>query len=123
MNFCWVTITVKNMQESLDFYQNIIGLKIKRRMNPVAGTDIAFLGEEGTEVELIKNDRNVNPTYGRDISLGFEVESIDKEIERLKEEGIVNIEGPFQPHARIKFIYISDPNGVKVQLVENIEVR
>ena len=65
------------MQESLDFYQNIIGLKIKRRMNPVAGTEIAFLGEEGTEGELIKNDRNVNPTYGRDISLGFEVESIE----------------------------------------------
>ena len=31
MKFCWVTITVKNMEESLRFYQEIVGLTIDRR--------------------------------------------------------------------------------------------
>ena len=35
-------------------------------------------------------------------------------------EGIEKIAGPFQPSPMIKFIYVDDPNGVKVQLVENI---
>lgn len=28
--------------------------------------------------------------------------------------------GPFQPNPHTKFIYLLDPNGLKVQLVENI---
>ncbi len=121
MKFCWVTINVKNMQESLEFYKEVVGLKVYRMMNPTKGTEIVFLGEGETKVELIKNDRNMNPEYGRDISLGFEVESIEKEMERIKGKGIIEIQGPYQPSPMIKFIYITDPNGVKIQLVENIQ--
>lgn len=31
MKFCWVTITVKNMEESLRFYYEIVGLNIDKR--------------------------------------------------------------------------------------------
>jgi len=34
MNFCWVTINVKDMEKSLHFYQGIIGLDINRIFNP-----------------------------------------------------------------------------------------
>jgi lactoylglutathione lyase len=110
------------MNESLRFYQDIVGLRLKRRMSPMPGTDIAFLGEgdEGTEVELIKNEKNMNPVYGRDISMGFETTSLEKEIDRIKAKGIVDIQGPFQPGPNVKFIYLTDPNGVRIQFVENV---
>ena len=44
MKFCWVTVHVRDMEESLKFYQDIVGLKINRRMKPAAGTEIVFLG-------------------------------------------------------------------------------
>ena len=31
MKFCWVTINVKDMEKSLHFYQEVIGLNINRK--------------------------------------------------------------------------------------------
>ena len=118
MKFVWVTINVKDFKESLEFYQDIIGLKLDRTINPMPGTDIAFLGNGSTEVEIICDADNSNAQYGKDISLGFGVENLDAEIEILKEKGVSNIMGPFQPNPMVKFIYIMDPNGLKIQLVE-----
>ena len=123
MKFCWVTINVQDMEKSLSFYQDIIGLKVHRTMNPMPGTEIAFLGsdESGTEVELIRNEKNSNPQHGRDISLGFTVDSVETMMSILKERRIQDIEGPFQPNPHIKFIFVTDPDGVRIQFVENIQ--
>ena len=120
MGFCWVTINVKSMEESLRFYQDVLGLKLNRRMHPMPETEIAFLGLGGTEVELIQNMDKSDFSYGKDISMGFTVESVDKTKEFLMNKGIKSIAGPYQPNPMLKFIYIDDPNGVKIQLVENI---
>ena len=92
-------------------------------MNPMPGTEIVFLGtdDSSTEVELIRNEKNNSPAFGRDISLGFIVESLDKKIEQIKSSGITDIEGPFQPAPFIKFIYVEDPSGARVQFIENLQ--
>jgi lactoylglutathione lyase len=108
------------MEESLRFYENVVGLKVVRSMKPMPDTEIVFLGEGETQVELIKNEKNNSPEYGKDISLGFVTSSIEKEMERLKSAGITAIQGPFQPNPTIKFFYVSDPSGVKIQFVENL---
>lgn len=122
MRFGWVTINVRNLDESLAFYQEILGLQIKRRMNPMPGTEIVFLGFGGneTEVELICNEKNNSPSYGKDISLGYEVDSLDTQIEKLNGKGL-QIAGPFQPNPSIRFIYVDDPNGVKIQFFQNLQ--
>ena len=38
--------------------------------------------------------------------------------ERLNEKNIPILKGPIQPNPNIKFIYIKDPNGMNIQLVE-----
>ena len=120
MKFCWTTIIVNNLEESLKFYQEIIGLPLIRKFKTDSGTEIAFMGNEETKLELmtIKANRKVN--IGQDISIGFEVESVDKMIAYFKEKDIEIHSGPFQPNPHIKFFYLLDPNGLKVQLVENI---
>lgn len=122
MGFSWVTINVKDMEESLAFYQEFAGLRINRKMSPVPETEIVFLGTEdsNTEVELIRNKKNDNPQYGRDISMGFTVDSVEETMKVLKSRGVAEIEGPFQPIPTIKFIFITDPNGLRIQLIENI---
>ena len=32
MSFCWTTIQVKDMNESLEFYEDIVGLKVNQRI-------------------------------------------------------------------------------------------
>lgn len=118
MTFLWTTITVKNMEESLKFYQEIVGLPLNARFGAGPGMEIAFLGEDTTKVELVCNEqvKEVNP--GTDISLGFAVSSIDEQIAFLEEKGIKIYSGPFAPNPHTKYFFILDPNGSKIQFVE-----
>ena len=118
MKFCWTTIMVNNMEQSLKFYQEIVGLTIDKRFNAGPGVEIAFLGDGETKVELICNKDNTEVNLGKDISLGFEVESVDEMIAFVKEKGIDIHSGPFQPNPNTKFFFILDPNGLRIQFVE-----
>lgn len=120
MKFCWSTLRVKNLEESLKFYVEIVGLNITKRYKSTPGKEIAFLGDGETKIELICNDELKEVSYGEHISLGFEVNSVDKMISFVKEKGLAIHSGPFQPNPHMKFFYMLDPNGLKIQFVENI---
>lgn len=121
MGFCWSTLRVKNMEESICFYTDIAGLQVANRFNAGPGAEIAFLGNGETKIELICEGESKEINVGNDISWGFEVESLDKALTLVKEKGI-NVEGgPVQPNPHVKFFFIKDPNGMKIQLVENIK--
>lgn len=118
MKFCWTTIMVKNMEESLKFYQEIVGLSLNRRVSAGPGMEISFLGKGETQVELVCKE-NVDVELGHDISLGFQVKSVDEMIRFVKKNDISIHSGPFEPNAHVKFFYVQDPNGLKIQFVES----
>jgi len=120
MKFLWVTLHVRDMERSLGFYRDILGLDVKRRVNPNPKMELAFLGSGDTQVELICEREGGDVRFGGDISLGFAVSSLDRFSESLREKGIPVHSGPFQPNPHIRFLYILDPDGLKIQLVENI---
>jgi lactoylglutathione lyase len=115
------TIFVSDMSESVSFFNKIIGLEIKREFSPAEGVNITFLGNDGSEMtlELIQSVY-AEANYGKSISLGFEVDNLDQTISFLQENGITDIEGPIQPGPNVKFIYIQDPDGLKIQLLEHM---
>ncbi len=121
MKFCWVTLTVNNMEESLKFYQEIAGLTVDRRFNAGPGIEIAFLGDGETKVELICNKAVEKVIIGQDISLGFEVKSVDEMMAFVREKGLAIHSGPIQPNPHTRFFFILDPNGLKIQFVESIQ--
>lgn len=119
MKFCWSTLKVNNLDESIHFYRDIIGLPLNSRFQTEPGMEIAFLGNGDTKIELVHSQAAAPVDTGKDISWGFEVESVDGFIEFLKEKGIAIYEGPFAPAPHTKFFYVKDPNGMKIQFVEN----
>jgi lactoylglutathione lyase len=44
MTFLWTTISVRKMEESLKFYQEVVGLPLNRRFEAGPGMEISFLG-------------------------------------------------------------------------------
>ncbi|MBC7960222.1 MAG: VOC family protein [Vallitaleaceae bacterium] len=120
MKFLWTTIMVRDMEASLDFYQGIIGLTTSSRFQAGPEVEIVFLGEGETKVELICNKQNKDLEFGKDISMGFEVKSLDETLEMIQSKGIKIQGGPFQPNPHTKFFYVLDPNGVKIQFVEHM---
>jgi lactoylglutathione lyase len=121
MKLCWVTINVKDMDASLRFYTEIVGLTVHRTIRPNPKMQIAFLGAGETKVELIYDPKPEALSYGEDVSIGFEVASLDATIETLKAKGVKIESGPFQPiPGGTRFAYARDPDGMSVQFVENI---
>lgn len=120
MKFCWASVSVKNLEESLKFYQEIVGLSVDRRFKSGPGREIAFLGDGETKLELICDEAVKEVTVGQDISLGFQVKSLEEKMEYVKARDIAIHSGPFQPNPHVKFFFVTDPNGLRIQFVENM---
>ena len=121
MKFSWCTITVNNMEESLNFYQEIVGLPMHQRFSPRPDMDISFLGNGETKIELLCDKKYTNQKRGEGVSLGFEVLSAEKAVDILKKKGIETETKIIQPKPDIKFFFVRDPDGYRIQFVENIK--
>ncbi len=118
MDFSWTTIRVNDMEESLAFYQGIVQLPLQGRSNLEGGMELAFLGAGETKVELIWRKDEKTAHYGQDISMGFFVDDLDATMKFVTEHNIPILGGPFKPNEHIRFFYILDPNGLRIQFVE-----
>jgi Lactoylglutathione lyase and related lyases len=118
MKFRHVTISVKDLEESLKFYRDLLNLPVNRRFSSGADSEIAFLGIGETEVELIYNGSKKDIAIGQDISIGFEVPSIEDMMTFLQQNGY-SISDVWQPNPSTKFFFVNDPNGVRVQFIEH----
>ena len=119
MKYCWTTISVKDLDASVVFYRDIVQLPVKRRFPAGPGSEIVFLGEGETQIELIKYPHEA-PPVGEGIALGFAVDSLDETLAFITKHGIEVESGPFQPNDQIKFFYVRDPNGVRIQFSESL---
>jgi lactoylglutathione lyase len=111
---------VKNMDESLKFYTEVIGLEIAGRFEAIPGLELAFLGTGDTQIELVCSEESQRSAVGDAVSYGFEVDSLDAALTMVEEKGIPIHSGPFV-HPNVKYFFIKDPNGLKIQLKQSIK--
>jgi len=118
MKYCWTTLHVKNIDQSVKFYQEIVGLPVTRSFDNPQGDKFVFLGDSGTQLELIQD---VNGIYqvGDAITLGFSVGSLDETMQYIRDNGIEIYSGPFQPNDHIRFFYVKDPDGIRIQFSQS----
>lgn len=114
----WITLRIRDLDASLAFYHGILGLPIERRFES-RGRQIAMLGAAGQpKIELIEGSEiTVAPHSG--ISVGFEVEDLDRAMEALQRQGIPIARGPIESNPDLRFFYILDPDGFDVQLAQH----
>jgi lactoylglutathione lyase len=105
------------MDESLRFYTDVLGLKLASRTSPMPGLEIAFLETGETQIELVMNSEATKAAPGDAVSWGFEVDSLDDALRTVREKGISIHTGPVV-HPNVKYFFILDPNGLKIQLKE-----
>lgn len=92
-----VGIVVKDLDASIRFYTEVVGLEVKSRFTHTNGVlQLAFLGFGGsgeTEVELIQGYNDNLPTEGKVHHVAFTVDDIEAEYERVKRLGVSFIPG------------------------------
>lgn len=118
MDFYWVTIQVANLEQSLKFYQQSVGLSLNERFQGAGGTEIAFLGTGETQVELLYDPSQSHLPKPGPISLGFAAATLEEKMAELKSQGVEVLSEPIWPNPAVGFFFASDPDGNRIQFVE-----
>lgn len=115
MKIKYNTMIVKDMEESIKFYTEVMGFEIDSRydLGP-AGSITLLKGEGETMVEIIENPVNEPGLF----SLGMDVDDLDSTLEELRSRGAkVTMEATPITVGRLAFI--EDPNGVRIALIQH----
>lgn len=121
-----VAFYCSNLSKSLDFYTNILGLKLKfRKIDQEHGEEFAFLELNGGDLELLTllDDNTYEKEPKTTIKancphIALSVENLDESIENLAEKGIKILKGPLEITGEVKWLYIKDPDLNIIELVE-----
>lgn len=115
MKMLHVTIQTAKFDEEIAFYCDIAGLTIRRDARP--GRNMVFLSDtEGdTEIEIIEDPAS-DDAGNAHLSVGFR--SADAEALRavLEEKGFAPTP-MVSPNPAVKFFFVKDPAGVRVQFM------
>lgn len=126
MKVSFTTITVKNLEKSVNFYTKILKLNEFTRFSPHKGINIVFLKDkEDGKIELIEYEQMEKidiPDKTSIVSIGFAVEDLDITLEMLREKKIEIIRGPIQTPSGAKFVFIKDPDGVEIELIQDFDI-
>lgn len=112
-------IRVHNLDVSLDFFVNKLGLKeLRRKSNEAGRYTLVFLGceESGPEIELTFNwDEKTPYSIGRNFGhLAFEVDNIYSFCENLKKKGVEILRPPRDGY----MAFIKSPDGISIELLQ-----
>jgi len=125
MRLLHTMIRVNNLDESIDFYCNKLGMKLLRKRDfPPGEFTLAFVGygDEGENavVELTYNwgvsKYEIGTAFGH---LAIGVDDIFKTCADLKGKGVkVSREPGPMKHGGAVIAFIEDPSGYKIELIE-----
>jgi lactoylglutathione lyase len=109
------TMIVKNLEESIEFYREVLGFKEGYHVElPDGGAITIMKSKDGASVELIETPNFEVGLY----SVGTDVDDLDETIKHLKEKGYETI-GPVIPTSVGRQTFVLDPNGVRICLIEH----
>ncbi|MBE9192931.1 lactoylglutathione lyase [Gloeocapsopsis crepidinum LEGE 06123] len=125
MRLLHTMLRVGNLEESLKFYCDILGMKLLRKKDYPGGEfTLAFVGygdeSDNTVLELTYNwgteQYDLGDAYGH-IAIG--VDDIYGTCEEIKARGgkVVREPGPMK-HGSTVIAFVEDPNGYKVELIQ-----
>lgn len=118
MKFSFATIQVKDLDESVNFYSEVLGMSVANRFQ-AGPNEIAFMaGDGGAEIELICVKDRGPIEHSHELTLGLAVPDLDEAMKNMEAKGVPVHSGPFQPNPKTRFFFILDPNGAKLQLIE-----
>jgi lactoylglutathione lyase len=122
MKYLHTMVRVADIDESLDFYCNKLGLKELRRFDSEAGRfTLIFLAAPGDESAMVELTHNWDPeTYGEGRNFGhlaYEVKNIHTKCQELMDKGVVINRPPREG----KMAFVRSPDNISIELLQSGE--
>lgn len=111
---------VHDLEKTVFFYKDVLGLKELRRQTSGRGSQLVFLKAPGSdeEIEICKFDESGPVVVGPDLThLAFEVDDLEKFAKEAAVKGYPLSDGP-HPSGIGKIAFIDAPEGYEIELIE-----
>ena len=112
---------VSDMDKSICFYRDILGMKVVEQKTSPRGSKLVFLKfpDMDCELELCSFPDSGNVHVPEDlVHLAFEVDDLERCIEKLKVAGVLITEGPIESSNGTRFIFTEDPDKYEIELMQ-----
>jgi lactoylglutathione lyase len=112
---------VSDMEQTIAFYTQVLGLEVLERKVSPRGSHLAFLKVPNSEelIELTSFPPSGPVKVQEDlVHLAFQVENLDETMASLTAMGVKVTDGPTQTSSGSRFIFIDAPDGYEVELIE-----
>ena len=111
---------VHDLEKTVSFYKNVLGLKELRRHTSGRGSQLVFLKapEGNEEIEICKFEQSGPVVVGPDLThLAFEVDDLEKFAREAAAKGYPLSDGPHSTGSS-KIAFIDAPEGYEIELIQ-----
>jgi lactoylglutathione lyase len=112
---------VNDLERTVKFYRDVLGLEEIRRHKSPRGSELAFLKAPGSEEEIeITYFPNGGPVQVQpDLThLAFLVDSLEEFEKHLAKHGLKYSDGPTTSSTGTRFAFIDAPEGYEIELIQ-----
>ena len=112
---------VTDLEKTVSFYRDVLGLREMRRHTSGRGSQLVFLKAAGSEeeIEICKFDQSGPVVVGPDLTyLAFEVEDLENFARRAAEKGYPLSDGPHSHGEGGAIAFIDAPEGYEIELIQ-----
>jgi lactoylglutathione lyase len=112
---------VNDLERTLAFYQDVLGLKVARRNVSPRGAQIVFLATPNSEeeIEICQLPNSPSVQVQPDLMhLAFEVDSIAGFAAEIAKKGYKLSDGPTKTSSGSTIAFVDAPEGYEVELIE-----
>src|ERR1700719_2126109 len=111
---------VKDLEKTVSFYKDVLGLQETGRQTSGRGSQLVFLKAPGSdeEIEICKFDESGPVIVGPDLThLAFEVDDLERFAKEAAAKGYPLSDGP-HPSGIGKIAFIDAPEGYEIELID-----
>jgi lactoylglutathione lyase len=116
---------VKDLEKTVSFYRDVLGLQEVRRHTSGRGSRLVFFKapQSEEEIEICKFDESGPVVVGPDLThLAFEVDDLDGFARESAAKGYPLSDGP-HPSGSGRIAFIDAPEGYEIELIERGPVK
>ena len=115
-----VAIVVWNMDRSIKFYSEVLGLRIHHDGRKEGASKKSFLGNKSETLVALSEDENRGKEGNRIVEgvahIPFRVDDVEKASKLLKERGVEFIEEKLDKDGKRKSYHFLDPDGLALEI-------
>lgn len=119
-----IAIQSRNLDKSLQFYQNVLGMSVLKKELSPKGRVIFWLKAGEGRIELYggKPGQNLSQSWNKNgvgpLSLGLIVADLDHAVDELRALNVPIVKDPYEPVAGERAAMIAGPDGEEIVLLE-----